>query len=264
MGAPLPAPPTGHTRAHYGLPVPASLVPVRTLDRALTGRCVAGPTVADAVRTAAGLLPDGVRVALEHVPGPDRDAAAGFAELIAAVHEAGIAAACELTLPVDRLGAADARHLLGAATADDLGVALSGSSESVLALTGAVPAARIVGPAGRPDAEAVCRASADGRVRLTAGRGAAPDLAFVRCLNVLMAGGGHHAVAAGDPRLVAITGERAAWNDRSPDSWEYVMSYGIRTAQRRRLVAAGCTVRVAVPSGPGAAAGLVRRLAVRS
>ena len=79
-----------------------------------------------------------------------------------------------------------------------------------------------------------------------------------------MAGGGHHAVATGDPRLIAITGERAAWNGRSPDSWEYVMSYGIRTAQRQRLVAAGCTVRVAVPSGPGAAAGLVRRLAVRS
>jgi proline dehydrogenase len=263
MGAPLPAPPTGHTRAHYGLPVPASLVPVRTLDRALTGRCVAGPTVDDAVRTAAGLLPDGVRVALEHVPGAGRDAAE-FTELIAAVHAAGIAVACELTLPVDRLGPADARHLLGAATADGLGVALTGSSGSVLALADAVPEARIVVPAGRPDAEAVCRASADGRVRLTAGRGAAADLAFVRCLNVLMAGGGHHAVAAGDPRLVAITGERAAWNDRSPDSWEYVMSYGIRTAQLRRLVAAGCTVRVAVPSGPGAAAGLVRRLAVRS
>lgn len=243
--------------------MPASLVPVRTLDRALTGRCVAGPTVSDAVRTAAGLLPDGVRVALEHLPGPGRDAAE-FAELIAAVREAGIAAACELTLPVDRLGPADARHLLRAATADGLGVALTGSSESVLALADAVPEARIVVPAGRPDAEAVCRASADGRVRLTAGRGAAADLAFVRCLNVLMAGGGHHAVAAGDPRLVAITGERAAWNDRSPDSWEYVMSYGIRTAQLRRLVAAGCTVRVAVPSGPGAAVGLVRRLAVRS
>ena len=264
MGAPLPAPPTGHTRAHYGLPVPASLVPVRTLDRALTGRYVAGPTVADAVRTAAGLLPDGVRVALEHVPGRGGDAAAEFAELIRRGRDAGIGADCELTLPVDRLGPADARDLLGAATADGLSVALTGSSRSVLALADGVPEARIVVRAGRPDAEAVCRASADGRVRLTAGRGAAADLAFVRCLNVLMAGGGHPAVAAGDPRLVAITGERAAWNDRSPDSWEYVMSYGIRTTQLRRLVAAGCAVRVAVPSGPGAAAGLVRRLAVRS
>jgi proline dehydrogenase len=246
------------------LPVPASLVPVRTLDRVLSGRCVAGPTVGDAVRTAAGLLTDGVRVALEHVPGPGADAAAEFAELITRVRDAGIGADCELTLPVDRLGPADARALLGAATADGLAVALAGSSGSVLALADGVPGARIVVPAGRPDAEAVCRASADRRVRLTAGRGTAADLSFVRCLNVLMAGGGHPAVAAGDPRLVAITGERAAWNDRSPDSWEYVMSYGIRTTRLRRLVAAGCAVRVAVPSGPGAAAGLVRRLAVRS
>ena len=123
----------------------------------------------------------------------------------------------------------------------------------MLALADAVPEARSSSPrAGRT--RRPCAGPADGRVRLTAGRGAAADLAFVRCLNVLMAGGGHHAVAAWDPRLVAITGERAAWNGRSPDSWEYVMPYGIRTAQHRRLVAAGCAVRVAVPSGPGAAA----------
>jgi proline dehydrogenase len=216
------------------------------------------------VRIAAGLLPDGVHVALEHVPGPGQDAAAEFAELIARVRDAGIAAACELTLPVDRLGAAAARDLLAAATTDGLGVALTGASASVLAVTDGAPEARIVVPAGRSDAEETCRASADGLVRLTAGRGTAADLAFVRCLNVLMAVGGRPAVAAGDPRLVAITGERAAWNDRSPDSWEYVMSYGIRIEQQRRLVAAGCAVRVAVPSGPGAAAALVRRVAARS
>jgi proline dehydrogenase len=88
-------------------------------------------------------------------------------------------------------------------------------------------------------------------VRLTAGRGARADLAFVRCLNVLMAGGGHPAVATADPRLVAIAGERAAWNDRTPESWEHVMPYGVRVHDRRRLLAAGYRVRVVVASGRG-------------
>ena len=85
-------------------------------------------------------------------------------------------------------------------------------------------------------------------MRLTAGRGARADLAFVRCLNVLMAGGGHPAVATADPRLVAIAGERAAWNERTPDSWEHVMPYRATTLLRRTLVAGGYAVRVLLPS----------------
>jgi proline dehydrogenase len=61
-----------------------------------------------------------------------------------------------------------------------------------------------------------------------------------------MAAGGTLAVATTDPRLVAVTGERAAWNDRTPDSWEHVMPYGVRTDQQRRLVAAGYAVRVSI------------------
>ena len=88
-------------------------------------------------------------------------------------------------------------------------------------------------------------------MRLTEGRGRAADLAFVRCLNVLMAGAATPPIAAADPRLIAITGERAAWNGRTPDSWEHVMPYGVRTDEQQRLVAGGSTVRVAVPSGHG-------------
>jgi proline dehydrogenase len=244
--------------------VPASLVPARTLSRVLTGRCVAGPGANDAVRVAGELIPGGFRVALEHQPEPGEDAVAAFGALIGRVRAAGIAAACQLTLPVDRLGVGPTRRLAGEAADAGLAVALSGSSGPVASVADGLPEAVVVVPSGRADAEAVCRASAGARVRLTAGRGAAADLAFVRCLNVLMAGSGHPAVAVWDRRLIAITGERAAWNDRSPDSWEYVMSYGIRTDQQRRLVASGAAVRVAVPSGPWAAAALVRRLAGRA
>ena len=68
----------------------------------------------------------------------------------------------------------------------------------------------------------------------------------MRCLNVLMAEEGRPGIAASDPRLIAIAGERAAWNGRTPDSWELVMPYGVLTHEQERLVAAGNTVRVTV------------------
>jgi proline dehydrogenase len=145
-------------------------------------------------------------------------------------------------------------------------VALTGRPEAVAAVDLSV--ARIVVPAGEPGAEARCREHAGGRVRLVQGRGAAAGLAFVRCLNVLMAGDGRPAIAASDPRLIAIAGERAAWNGRSPDSWEHVLPYGVLTDEQHRLVAAGYAVRVAVPSGTGAVllglSAAARRLGNRS
>jgi proline dehydrogenase len=263
MGAPLPGPPTGHTRAHYGFSVLDTQVAARAIGRALAGRCVAGPGAGDAVRVAADVVSTGAAVALEHAPAPGQEAAA-FGELIDRVQAAGLASACELALPVGPLGTADARALATTAAGAGLSVALVGPWDAVRELADALPEARVVVLAGAPDGEDVCRARAGGRVRLTAGRGAAADRAFVRCLNVLMAGSGRPAVAAWDPRLVAITGERAVWNDRPPDSWEYVMPLGIRTELRRRLVAGGAAVRVAVPSGPAAAAALARRLAGRA
>jgi len=66
-----------------------------------------------------------------------------------------------------------------------------------------------------------------------------------------MAEEGRPGIAVSDPRLIAIAGERAAWNGRPPDSWELVMPYGILTDERRRLVAAGDAVRVTVTELPG-------------
>jgi proline dehydrogenase len=68
-------------------------------------------------------------------------------------------------------------------------------------------------------------------------------------------------VATTDPRLIAIAGERAAWNDRPPESWEHVMPYGVRTDEQQRLVAAGSGVRVSLPSGAGALGHLAQRVA---
>jgi proline dehydrogenase len=232
-------------------------VPVRrsvssTLTALLSGRLVAGPRIEDAVRVAGELVSDGRRVALEHAPASTDDAAAEFTALIARIHAAGLAAACELTLPAEQ------RELVAVATGAGLQVVLAGRVDTP------PPGAGVVVPAGSADAEARCRALGSGRVRLTEGRGSAADLAFVRCLNVLMAADGRPEIAASDRRLIAIAGERAAWNGRTPDSWEHVMPYGVLTDEQHRLVAGGYVVRVAVPSGGGAAAVLVRSLGGRA
>jgi proline dehydrogenase len=231
--------------------VPGPAAPARALHRVLAGSRLAVAQVEDPVRVAADLLGSGFRVALEHRPGSGDDAADAFGELIRQVGAAGLAPGCELTVPVDRLGIAVARAVAAAADGQGLGVVLSGAPGPVRAAAEGLSGVGVVVRAGQPAAEALCRELVGGRVRLARSRGADADLAFVRCLNVLMAGTGRPAVAADDPRLVAIAGERAAWNDRTTDSWEHVMTYGVRTEQQRRLVAAGATVRVAVPSGSG-------------
>ena len=230
------------------------------------GRYAAGPGVDDALRAAAELVGSGRLVALEHRPaGALED---GLRELIGRVHAAGLAPSCDLTLPVDRLGARAVRGLAAEAATSGLGVVLAGRAGAVDSLSAWLTDATVVVPAGEPGAEFRCRQLTGGRVRLRSGGGARADLAFVRCLNVLMAGAGHVGTATADPRLIAISGERAAWNDRTPDSWEHVMPYGVRTDEQQRLVAAGQRLRVGLPSGPGAGRAallaLARRMAGRA
>lgn len=226
----------------------------------LVGRYAAGADVADAAQVAAGLVAEGRDVALDRLPAGD---AAELLLLAARLRDDGLGPRVELTVPVDALGPVVAGTVAGRALEDGVGVALEGTVVAVDALAAALPAARVVLPAGEPGAEERCRLLGDGPVRLVQGRGAAAGLAFVRCLNVLMSRDGRPAIAATDPRLVAIAGERAAWYDRPPDSWEHVMPYGVRIDDQRRLLAAGYRVRVAVPWGPAAATAPLRRLVGR-
>jgi proline dehydrogenase len=227
----------------------------------LVDRYAAGAGVAAAARVARQLLAEGRDVALERLPTGN---AAELLLLAARLRDDGLGSRVEVTVPVDALGPAAAGSVAGQALEGGLGVALEGTVVAVDALAPRLPAARVVVPAGEPGAEERCRLLGDGPVRLVQGRGSAADLAFVRCLNVLLSRNGRPAVAVTDPRLVAIAGERAAWYDRPPDSWEHVMPYGVRTDEQRRLLAAGYRVRVAVPWGPAAVAAPLRRLAGRS
>ncbi|NYJ04904.1 proline dehydrogenase [Petropleomorpha daqingensis] len=232
----------------------------RLLVRSLPARFVAGPRVDDALRVAGELIATGRRVSLEHAAAdPDGDEAE-LTALLGRLTAAGWAAGCDVVLAVGRLGAARTRSLAAVAADAGVGVVLAGAGEGV----GELPGATVVVSTREPDAERRCRALAAGGVRLADGGGSAGRLAFVRCLNVLMAAPGRPGIATTDPRLIAITGERAAWHDRAPESWEHVMPYGVRTDEQQRLVAAGHRVRVAVPSGAGALGVVARRLGGRA
>ena len=225
MGGGYPGPRRGTPRRTTVSGVPVR--PPAALRGLLYRRAVAGR---DPVELAREVVDAGCLVALE----------GGDAALVERFGDAGLAAATELTVRIDALAAL--------AVEVGLSVALTGPAAAVDRVD--LPDARVVVPAGEPGAEDRCRALAGRRVRLVAARGRAAELAFVRCLNVLMAGEGHAGIAVSDPRLIAIAGERAAWNGRASDSWELVMPYGELVPERRRLVAAGSVVRVSVGGRP--------------
>jgi proline dehydrogenase len=232
----------------------------RLLVRSLPARFVAGPGVDDALRVAGELIATGRRVSVEHAAADPADDEAELAALLGRLRAAGWAADCDVVLAVGRLGTARTRALAAAAREAGVGVVLTGAESDV----GEVAGASVTVSTREPDAEQRCRSLAAGGVRLADGGGTAGRLAFVRCLNVLLAAPGRPGIATTDPRLIAITGERAAWHDRAPESWEHVMPYGVRTDEQQRLVAAGYRVRVAVPSGAGALGVVARRLGGRA
>ena len=216
-------------------------VPVRPRSRRFLGRFPRPALGAeDAVRAAGDLAAAGWQVSLDLRAPAGWPVVAGLATRVA---DAGLATRCEVTVPLVQAGSPGLDVLTGL----PVDVALAGAPGDVDPLAHALPRARVVVGSGESSAEYRCRAFAGRRVRLVAARGAAAELAFVRCLNVLMAGDGRPAVATVDPRLIAITGERAAWNGRTPDSWEYVVPWGEPTEDHRRALAAGHAVRVLVP-----------------
>jgi hypothetical protein len=65
------------------------------------------------------------------------------------------------------------------------------------------------------------------------------DLSYVRCLKVLMAGEGHPMVASHDPRLIEIAQALAAHHERTPETYEFQMLYGIRPDEQKRIADRG-------------------------
>jgi proline dehydrogenase len=275
-----------------------NLVATAPLSRDVVGRFVAGEGTDDAVAATARLVAAGLNVTLDHLgeDTTDFDAAednvAAYLTLLAALAADELTRNAEVSVKLsavgqkldERLALDNARRICDAAARVGTTVTLDMENHTttdstlgiLLELRREHPSTGAVLQACLRRTESDCRALAGygSRVRLCKGAYAEPesvayrdsgdvDRSYVRCANVLLAGGGYPMFATHDPRLISIINDRARWHDRKAGGYEYQMLYGIRPVEQRRLAGAGETVRVYVPYGVQWYGYLMRRLAER-
>ncbi|HJQ45425.1 MAG TPA: proline dehydrogenase [Amycolatopsis sp.] len=237
--------------------------------RSIVERFVAGETVADAATAAGRLVDDGLSVTFDYLGERTRaerqaeQAVWTYLELLDRLHDEGLSMRAEISLNLpaiglrldDGLALDNAWRICTAAEKSGATVTLDVADYSVveeLRRTWPWVGAVLRADEERAGAEGALLAGPDSRVRLSRGRtrpDPAVDLNFVRCANILLAGGGYPMFATHDPRLTAVLGECVRAHGRRQGSYEYQMSYGVRSDEQRRLAAAGETVRVRVPFG---------------
>jgi len=270
-------------------------------SRSLVGRFVVGETLEEAVQATCGLVGEGFAVTLDHLGEDTLDEAQAaatrdtYVALLDRLGELGLAAQTEVSLKLSTVGQAlphdghrialdNARTVCAAAQRAGTTVTMDMEDhttvDSTLAIVGELrddfPWTGAVLQSCLRRTEADCRdlAHAASRVRLVKGAYAESasvaypakadvDLAYVRCLKILMAGEDYPMVASHDPRMVEIAGALAKQYGRAPGSYEYQMLHGIRASEQRRLVATGERVRVYVPYGQDWYGYFMRRLAER-
>ncbi|WP_026932009.1 proline dehydrogenase family protein [Glycomyces tenuis] len=274
------------------------LVGTAPVSRSLVRRYVAGETTADAVAAARSLAADGLLATLDHL-GEDtvvadqaRATRDEYLRLLEALEAEGLSKTTEVSVKLSAVGQrVDAE--LAYDMANEICTAAAGSgttvtidmedhtvTDSTLEIvsrlredfpsTGAVLQAYL----RRTEDDCKSLAGAGSRIRLCKGAYKEPesvayqrrldvDRSYVRCVNALMAGDGYPMLATHDPRLVEIAIDRSRWFDREPDSFEFQMLFGIRTAEQLRLAAEGYRMRVYVPYGDQWYGYLMRRMAER-
>ena len=277
------------------------LVTSAPMSRRLVERFVVGEEAGDALAATRSLVEQGLTVTLDHLGEDTVDVghATGVSEtyvaLLGRLADLGLAGHAEVSLKLSAVGQALPRdghqvalenaHAICAAarragTTVTLDMEDHTTVDSTLAILGELradfPDTGAVLQSCLHRTEADCRdlAYAGSRVRLVKGAYAEPDsvayaakadvdLAYVRCLKILMAGDGYPMVASHDPRMVELAGVLAERYGRGPSSFEYQMLHGIRSGEQRRLAAAGHRVRVYVPYGSDWYGYFMRRLAER-
>ncbi len=280
-----------------------SLVESAPVSRDVVRRYVPGVATADAVRACTELAGRGLATSLDHLGEDTTDLAQAravrdaYLELLAALAEAGLSdrGRSEVSVKLSAVGQAlgadgekialeHAREICAAAERAGTTVTLDmedhTTTDSTLAvlreLRADFPWVGAVLQAYLYRTEADCRdlATEGSRVRLCKGAYREPetvafssrldvDRSFVRCLKVLMEGGGYPMVATHDPRLVDIAGALAVQNRRPQGTYEFQLLYGVRPAEQARLADQGETVRVYIPYGQQWYGYLMRRLAER-
>jgi len=274
------------------------LVETAPVSRGVVRRYVAGAATDDALRVSRELVGEGFAVTLDHLgedtTSPEQATAItrAYVELLAALAAQGLTPPTEVSIKPSALGLGldeklayqNARQVCQAAANAGTTVTVDmedhtttdSTLELVMELRKDFPDTGAVLQAYLRRTEADCRelAYAGSRVRLCKGAYSEPesvafqarldvDRSYVRCLNILLAGEGRPMLATHDPRMIAITEERARFLDRAPVEFEFQMLYGIRPNEQRRLLANGYTVRIYTPYGIEWYGYLMRRLAER-
>ncbi|MFF8847912.1 proline dehydrogenase family protein [Streptomyces sp. NPDC015127] len=269
--------------------------------RAITKRFVAGDALPSAMAVCNELVASGRHVTLDHLGEDTLDASQAAAtvqayeKLLAALKKTGLATGAEVSVKLSAVGqflpaggekiALDnARRICEAAA--DAGTTVTLDMEDHTTVDSTLGIARelradfpwlgVVLQAYLHRTEADCRdfAGAGSRVRLCKGAYKEPasvafqtkhdvDEAYVRCLEVLMAGDGYPMPASHDPRMIAHAGRLAECHSRKNGDFEYQMLYGIRPEEQQRIVADGGTMRVYLPYGQEWYGYFMRRLAER-
>ena len=284
-----------------GNPSVRSVVTRSSASRSVVSRFVAGEDVDGALAAVRPLTDEGLQVTLD-VLGEDitsleqaDQTVAAYRRLVDRLVAAGLAQGNEVSVKLSALGqslGADgpaqaterARALVEHATAAGVDVTLDmedsstvdSTLETLRALRADVPRVGCVLQSMllRTPADARALAVPGSRVRLVKGAYAEAasvahaakadvDDAYAHCLRVLVEGGAYPMVATHDLRMVRLAEELFAQHGRTPADGEFQMLYGIRTAEQRRLAAAGHTVRVYVPFGTDWYGYFSRRLAER-
>lgn len=260
---------------------------------------IAGERTGDAVRVAGQLAGAGLRCTLnylgEAVTDPDQAAAMvdTYRRLIAGLQEADLTDRAEISIKLSSLGLAfpdDDRHDAALANARQLcevvkgvGMSLTVDMEDhsttdetlqiVKTLRADFPWVGVALQAELKRTQSDCRdlVGAGSRVRLCKGAYGPSDsafgnrqeidLAYVRCLKILMADQGYPMLATHDPRLIEIATAVAVRNGRERGSYEFQMLYGVRTEEQKRLATIGERVRVYVPYGTHWYPWVMRRMA---
>jgi proline dehydrogenase len=274
------------------------LVSTAPVSREVVRRFVAGTQLDDALAVGHKLVAEGLRITLDNLGEdtrtPDQAEATrdAYVRALGALSDTGLTPAGEVSVKLSALGQRfdekvayqHAKAICAAAvragttvTLDMEDHATTDSTLDILArLRADFPDTGAVLQAYLRRTESDCRelAGPRSRVRLCKGAYREPesvaygnrhdiDKAYVRCLNILMSGEGYPMLATHDPRLIAIGEDRAKWFDRSADTFEFQMLYGVRPAEQVRLADAGYTMRVYVPFGTQWYGYLMRRLAER-
>ncbi|MEV0647565.1 proline dehydrogenase family protein [Phytomonospora sp. NPDC050363] len=268
------------------------------ISRGLVRRFVAGTTTDDAVRTTQQLADDGLLISLDYLGEDTFNAGQAeatkdeYLRLLTALHKAKLTEAAEVSVKLTALGLlfdpegayANAKEICDAAADAGTTVTVDMEDHTVTdstldivnrlradhAKTGAVLQSYL----RRTEADCKEFSGPGSRVRLCKGAYKEPesvayqarldvDRSYVRCINALMNGQGYPMLATHDPRLIEIGLDRAKWFDRSPDTYEFQMLFGIRPNEQKRLAGEGHRVRVYVPYGDEWYGYLMRRLAER-